>query len=456
MASTLGVALATLAPLAGCNSLREDLLKADDPDIIVPGAVKSAAGADAVRLGAISRLRDLGPGGGGSNGTVWTQGGLLVDEWKSANTFFQHNETDERKVQDNNSVVLAMIRDAYRVRTSAREAINLLNEFKPAPASNIGQMYFALAFAEMSLAENFCNGTPLGDASTGIPVYGPQLSNQAVYAIALAHADSGLALSTATDAASVQINYQLRVLKGRILINMGRFSDVNAVVSTVPTNFIFNATFALTSGDNAVWSINTSQKRFVVGDSVDPAGRIANAIPFASLKDPRVPNDGSSTGTSSLGRGFDNATNMIQQNLFARSAAMPYVTGVDARLQEAEVLLRADNYAGMMTILNALRASPQSLGAITSPAMAALPVPATKDAAIDLYFREKALWTYSRGQRLPDLRRLIRQYGRTAAQTFPTGIFFKTNTPYGNDVNFPVLREELANPAFTSCTDRNA
>ena len=53
----------------------------------------------------LSRLRDLGPGGGGSNGTVWTQGGLLVDEWKSSNTFFQHNETDERKVQDNNSVV---------------------------------------------------------------------------------------------------------------------------------------------------------------------------------------------------------------------------------------------------------------------------------------------------------------------------------------------------------------
>ncbi|MCC6316385.1 MAG: hypothetical protein IT361_01745 [Gemmatimonadaceae bacterium] len=442
--------------MTGCSSLREDLLKADDPDIISPDAVKSAAGADALRLGALSRLRDVGPGGGGSNGTAWTQGGLLVDEWKSANTFFQHNETDERKVQDNNSVVLAMLRDAYRARTSAREAINGLREFKPSPASNIGQMYFATAFAEMTLAENFCNGTPLGDASTGAIEYGPPLSNQAVFTLALAHADSGLALATATDAATVAINNQLRVLKGRILINLGRFTDVTAVVSSVPTSFIFNATFALTSGDNAVWSMNTNQKRFVVGDSVDPAGRIANAIPFVSARDPRVPTQGSSTGTSSQGRGFDNFTNMVRQDVFQRSDAIPYVSGIDARLQEAEVLLRADNYTGMLAILNALRASPQSLGTISTPAMAALPLPATRDAAINLYFREKAFWTFSRGQRLPDLRRLVRQYGRTEPQVFPTGTFFKTNQPYGDAVNFPVMREELANPNFTGCTDRKA
>ena len=129
---------------------------------------------------------------------------------------------------------------------------------------------------------------------------------------------------------------------------------------------------------------------------------------------------------------------------------------MDARLYEAEVQLRADNYTGMMTILNALRAAPQNLGSVTTPAMAALPVPTTKDAAIDLYFREKAFWTFSRGQRLPDLRRLIRQYGRTQVQVFPQGTFFKTSTPYGTDVNFPVLREELANPQFTACTNRNA
>jgi hypothetical protein len=58
--------------------------------------------------------------------------------------------------------------------------------------------------------------------------------------------------------------------------------------------------------------------------------------------------------------------------------------------------------------------------------------------------------------RLGDLRRLIRQYGRTQDKVFPTGTFFKTNTAYGDDVNFPVMREELANPEFTGCTNRSA
>lgn len=449
------VVLAATA-LAACSDLREDLLEAEDPDIISPDAVKSAAGAEAQRVGALSRMRDIGPGGGGSNGTVWTQAGLLVDEWKSSNTFSQHNETDERKVQDNNGVALAMIQALYRARTSSFEAINGLREYKPTPAANIGQMYLVLAFAEMTLAENFCNGTPLGDASTGEVKYGPPLSNQAVFQLALAHADSGLALSSATDAATVAIRHSLAIAKGRILLNLGQFSAVTAAVSAVPTNYRNNATFAVTSGDNALWSINTNQKRFTLGDSVDPAGRIINAIPFASSQDPRLRNTGTSTGTSPAGRGFDNSTNFIRQDVFGRSDPIPLFSGVDARLFEAEVLLRNDDFAGMMAILNALRGTAQSLGPINSPVMPALPVPTTKDAAIDLYFREKAFWTFSRGMRLPDLRRLIRQYGRTEANTFPRGTFFKTNQPYGTDINFPVFREELTNPAFTGCTNRNA
>jgi hypothetical protein len=452
----MGSLLVAFFSLTACDSVREDLLAADDPDIISPDAVRSAAGAEALRTGALSRLRGLGPGGGGSNGTVWTQGGLFVDEWKSSNTFFQHNETDERKVQDNNGVALAMTRDLARARTSAIQAINGLREYKPTPTSSIGQMYFVMGYAELLLAETFCNGTPIGDTSTGEVVYGPPLSNTEVSTLALSHADSGLALSTATDAATVSIRHALAILKGRVLINLGRFGDVAAAVSAVPTDYRMNATFALTSGDNALWSINVSQKRFVVGDSVDPAGRIVNAIPFASLKDPRVPVTGTSTGTSPDGRGFDNSTNMVTQRLFGRSDAAPYVSGVDARLYEAEVDLRNDQFTAMTTKLNALRRAPQSLGVVTTPVMPDLVAPTTKDAAIALYFREKALWTFGRGMRLGDLRRQVRQYGKTADQVFPTGTFFKTNQPYGSDVNFPVFREELANPQFTGCTNRTA
>jgi hypothetical protein len=60
------------------------------------------------------------------------------------------------------------------------------------------------------------------------------------------------------------------------------------------------------------------------------------------------------------------------------------VAGVDARLIEAEAKLQASDIAGMMTILNALRATPPRLGALQPAARTALPTPATQDAAVSL------------------------------------------------------------------------
>lgn len=446
------IAIGTFS-VAGCEQLREDLLAAEDPDIINPATVNSAEAADALRIGALSRFRGITAGGEGP----WLDGGLLVDEWKSSNTFFQHNETDQRTVQESNSIVQGMLRDLYRSRTNAREALIALRTFKPEPVANFGQMYYVIAMSELMLAQSFCNGTPLGDASSGVPEYGPPLTNAEVFTIALAHADSALTLAAATDTFAVSVRYASAVTKGRILLELGRFNEAAAAVANVPTTFQWRNTFSLTAGSNQMWSLNTSAKRFTVGDSFDVGGIITNALPFASSGDPRVPVTGTSGGSSPAGKGFDTSTNFVFQRLWGRIDPAPIVSGLDARLIEAEVRLKqpTPDIAGMMTIMNALRAAPQNLGAISSPVMTALATPTTADAAITLYFREKAFWTFGRGLRHPDLRRLIRQYGRTQAQVFPMGQFFKGGT-YGSDVNFPVTVDEQNNPAFTACLDRNA
>ena len=81
---------------------------------------------------------------------------------------------------------------------------------------------------------------------------------------------------------------------------------------------------------------------------------------------------------------------------------------------------------------------------------------ANLDAGVDLLFREKALWTFSRGQRLGDLRRLVRQYARPADEAFPVGKHYRGGD-YGKDVNLPVPKdEEKNNPNFTGCIDRAA
>jgi hypothetical protein len=446
----------TLAAPSACSNVNDTLLEAPIPTVIDPSAANSAAGADALRIGALSRLRGISAGSG-SGDSPWMFAGLLTDEWKSSDTFSQRNETDQRSVQDNNANLTPILRDLYRARTSSREAITALATYAPTPAANIGQMYAVLGIAETYLAEWFCNGAPLPDPSTETPPPSPGLTNAAIYDAAAAHFDSALATTSAADAFTVSIKNMASVGKGRVLIEQGKFAEAAAAVAAVPTSYQLLATFSLTSGSNQIWSLNTSAKRWTVGDSFDVTGIIKNSLPFASAKDPRLPVTGTTLGTSPAGRGFDGATNFIFTTLWARTDATPILSGIDARLIEGEAKLKAGDIAGMMTILNALRAAPQNLGAITTPVMAALPTPATQADAVNLFFREKAFWTFARGQRLGDLRRLIRLYGRAAdgSDTFPTGPFFKGGN-YSTDVNFPVTVDEQNNPQFTGCIDRKA
>jgi hypothetical protein len=465
---TLAVAaLTVVGGLAGCNS-KETLLEAVDPDVIDPNDINSSEGALALYNGALGRLRQATAGSSvatGGEGSTWLFGGLLGDEWSTSSTFVQNDETDERSIQVSNSTVEGMFRDLARTRTSSTQAIRSMKEFRDTDVAKIAELYFARAFAEMQMANDFCNGIPLSDGSTEEIAYDTPRTNAEVFAVAIASADSGLALvQNATDADGIKIRRSLLVTKARALIGLNRQADAAAVVTVaaVPTNFSYEVTFAVTSGSNVLWNQPASSLRYAVGDSVEGNARnlfVKNAIPFLSAKDPRVParyllaSNGKDTTKSQDGKTFARVT-----SLWARLTSVPVVNGLDARLIEAEGKLKAGDIAGMMTIMNALRATPPKLGEIQPTAMAALPLPATQRAAEDLYFREKAFWQYSRGHRLGDMRRLIRQYGRTQDQVFPVGEHYRGGT-YGTDVNLPVPQAEENNPQLNSrpaCIDRNA
>lgn len=450
-----GSIAATLIPLGACQSTREQLLNVNTPDIINPSTVTSGPAADALRVGALARLRTITAGGEGA----WMLGALMTDEWKSSDTFSQRNETDQRSVQESNANVQAFYTTLGQTRNSAREAINAMTIYEPTPAWGIGQMWWTMGFTELTLAETFCNGIPLGDASTGVPIYGMPLTGAQVDSVANAHFDSALTFLSATDATTQQIRQTVLISKARTLVDLGQFAAAAALVpaSVIPTTFANPVvTYSLTSGDNQIWSLNNSQKRWTVGDSFDTGGLIKNALPFASANDPRVKVQGSITGTSAAGKGFDTSTNLIIQLIWGRDDPTNIVSGLDARLIEAEARLQATDIAGMITILNALRATPQVLGPLlTTPVMAPLAAPASQSAAIALFFREKAFWQFSRGFRLSDMRRMIRQYGMTQDNVFPTGGFFKGGS-YGTDVNIPVTTNEYQNPNFHGCLDRKA
>ena len=442
-------AVAALVLGVACSEANERLLGVTDPDIINPSDAASEEGAAAIANGVIGTFRSI-TGGGES---TWLFGGLLADEWSTSSTFIQNDETDQRTIQEFNSSITGMLRQLYRTRTRADEAIAALNEYRPDARTLVAEMYFARGFAELQLASDFCNGIPISDGNAIPPEPGTPLSTTEVFALAAASLDSAIAFANGTDDAAVRVNRAARIVRARVALAQGQFAAAGQLVTGIPTSFAYQHTFSLTTSTNTIWGQGISSRRYSVGDSVEGNARnilVANAIPFASAGDPRLP---VTIRTSGAINGQDGQTYARTTTMWGQLTAVDVANGVDARMIEAEAALQANNPTQWLAIHNALRAAPPKLGEIQPATMAALADPGSEEARVSLHFREKAFWTFSRGQRLGDLRRLIRQYGRTEQNTFPQGVHYKGGN-YGADVNLPVVTAERNNPNFQGCTDR--
>lgn len=446
----VAAAAAVAISLSACSSAKDSLLAVTDPDIINAGDVNSAEGSIALANGAIGTFRST-TGGGES---IWLFGGLLADEWSTSSTFIQNDEADQRRVQEFNSSVTGMLRNLYRTRTRANEAITALKAFSPNSRALLAELYLARGYSEMQLALDFCNGIPIGVTNVIPPDNGSPKSNQEVFALAAVSLDSALGFANGADAQSVLMNRAIRVVRGRVALALGDFATAGSLVAGLPTAFSYSHTFSLTTSTNTIWGQGLSSRRYSVGDSIEGNRRdipVANAIPFASARDPRLPVVTPTTGAIN---GQDGLTYTRTTTTWGQLTALDVANGVDARMIEAEAALKANNPTQWLAIHNALRAAPPKLGDVQPAAMPALTDPGTELGRVLLQFREKAFWTFSRGQRLGDLRRLIRQYGRTEANTFPQGVHYKGGT-YGTDVNFQVSTDERNNPNYTGCTNRS-
>jgi hypothetical protein len=458
-AAVLGLGLALC--LAGCNA-SEALLEATDPDVIDPAHIQNAEGAEGLRIGALGRLAEITAlADPGDDESTWFFGGLLTDEWKSGDTFQQRDETDQRVVQNTNSLLNSAIRDIHRARLSSMQAIKALRAYKPEPVWHVGQMFFVKGYAELQAALDLCNGLVFSDASDDpeAPVFGQQITVIQAARLAEQSFDSAIAHATGTDAEAVRIRTAATVGKARAMIYQSRdqLPAAAALVASVPTSYRYMVTFLQTSGDNEIWGLNNSARRYTVGDSVDATGTLNNHLPFVSARDPRVPTSQNDANGRRQLRSFDSATPFFSQQIWPTAESdVAVVSGVEARLIQAEAQLHAGDALGWLATMNALRA-PTGTGSGGVAGLAALADPGTPDARLRLHFREKAFWTFGRGQRLGDLRRLIRQYQIPAAQIFPaSGNRFHKGGNYGTDVNLPVTQAEENNPNFKGCTDRNA
>lgn len=472
-ATAMGLAVGVMA-LSGCDHLKDEFLKPQNPGVVDQGAVGSPAAAAALKIGAMGKLKLIGsdpsPSAGFAYSSIWVASGLMSDEFSNSDFQNSQNDIDQRTMSPDNGA--SDYGNITQARGFIRDAINAETQYEPDKKVDIAELWLALGFDEMTLAENFCNGIPLGSAKGGVvdyssPEFKP-LTDAQVYAVALNHVDSALTILATVTAPSDTANRTFLqraalITKARIMIDQDK-QNAGAAAALVPASvvpssyqYLWSTSPSNNNDDLGIWSFNNSVGRMTVGDSAITISGTTyytlNAIPFASANDPRVPVlVGKSAGLSSE----DGLTPFFLQQVWKnRDDPQPMVSGIDARLTEAEAALNANDFTTMTSILNGLRAAPPAIGNFQPAAMAPLAAPTTFDDATSLFFREKAFWTFGRGQRLKDLRRLVRQYGRQQDQVFPSGQHYKGGS-YGSDVNFPVPDAERVNPQFQGCIDRNA
>jgi len=442
VAATLLVAGSLAA--SGCNP--SEFLTIEDPDIINPASVGSAAGANAARVGAIARLNVATAGGE----SLLLLGGLFADEWNNGDSFIARQEIDQRVITPQNNFLTDANRAMHRARLSAEQSILLLRQFSPtAPGWQLGEMYFIEAYIEDQAAEHYCSGVVFSTVIDGTESYGSPLTTAAAFARALAHADSGLALVTGTTADDVRVRSALQVIKGRILLGLNRPADAATAVTGVATGFQYLTYHALTTTSNQFWNFNNLAGRYSVSTTEG-----VNGMNFATANDPRVPvcagNDAvcRTIGVTKASRDDLSTPYYVQRLWPVRESSVAIVSGQEARLIEAEAQLRAGNTGGSLTTLNALRATFTGLTPLTDAG--------TEATRVNQLFRERAFTLFGRGTRTGDLRRLIRQYARTATTVFPTGAWHKGGN-YGTDVTLPLPLAETNNPNAGAgvCIDRN-
>src|SRR5438477_160729 len=238
------LACLVVLPALACT---DTLLNVTDPDIIL--GANSASSAIGLSNGAVLRLAQAVSGTQGPD-ALFVFGGLLTDEWRSGDTFIQRNTMDQRIWDPTNTFNAGPFRNLNRVRTQALLAIDGLRAYQPDSVAALARMFDFLAYTQVLLGEHYCNGVPLSGISGTEVIFGEPISNDSLFRLAIANADSALAIAGSDTASSrVKAARFAMVIKGRALVDRTDFAAAAAVVAAVPDTFRYDVTHSLNDHD---------------------------------------------------------------------------------------------------------------------------------------------------------------------------------------------------------------
>jgi hypothetical protein len=438
--------------LGACST--KDILEVKDPDVPGPGALNGVEGLSVLLAGAVGDFHEGYIGSGPGVGEVAQIGvsGLLSDEIRSAETYIDRSEIDQRATTDVNRSNISAFFTMQVARASADRVAGTYERLAP-DSSGRALMLALSGFSTVILGENYCSGIPFSsiDEAGTVITYGDPTPTQDVWVKALAKFDTAGTVGNITD---VYKNL-IAIGRGRALLDNGDYAGAAAAVADVPAGFVYNieSSANATREMNGLWSFINANHRISIANKEGGNGEPgSNGLDFIDANDPRVPYVDNGV------LGIDNRTPVVFQLKYPTSnTPVPLATAAEARLIEAEAALHVPNDDLFLTKLNAARAEFPGVSPLTTA-----DIPATLDGKVDLLFRERAFSLWLTSHRLGDMRRLIRQYGRDAETVFPSGNWIKgpvsaptSSAPYGTAVNLPIPQTELNNPNSHGCLDRN-
>ena len=419
----------------GLQACEGGILDVETPDVINPDALDNPQGASALYAGGVAEFVYAVNYGSAGGAALALNSALFTDEAMHASTPPAVRDWDLRNVPASNNQAPILFLNLQRARARTEDVAARISRLVTTADARVGELWALSAFSYILFAELYCSGVPISKADPltyGRPLTTAELLDKEM-----------LRLTTASGAAAgdARVVNLIAVLRGRALLNQGQFAQAAQAVAAVPTNYVYQLFHATTTPRQA------NQIPVLFGADILSVPNVegTNGLNFASAGDPRVPTRG--TGTSRN----DGVTPMVQFTKYTSPAdPVTHASGIEARLIEAEAALRAGDVATFLAKVNEARA--------TMSGLAPLADPGTQTAREDLLFRERAFWFYLTAHRLGDLRRLIRQYNRTATSVFPSGAYHKQGLTRGTQVSFVVPQPEENNPEYdpTACNPNAA
>jgi starch-binding outer membrane protein, SusD/RagB family len=437
-------------PLAACSL--DEILEVRDPAQVTPSDVDNAQSIPFLVNGAIRQFYGSYSGLGLEDDFVITNA-AITDEMYAGDSFLTRIAADTRALQAPLSGNISDVSYGrfHQARTLASRAASNILRYTPDDHASYAMVKAIEGYTYVSLTEGWCGYLPFSAVPTEGPL-DPTTIRPATPLTMIAALDSAIvrfdAAIAADPTAETTGGALARVGKARALLDKGGLANYTLAATTVAglEGFSYAAEHSSNEStqNNPIYSLWSNGRYGVAEDEggdqrADMSSAAAGwgtdegeGMNFRSSFDPRVP-------WAFAGPAFSGTIRLYAPLEHPDYDADVFIVDpAEVQLIEAEAQLAAGD-AAWLTTLNDLRAE-VGLGALADPG--------TTSGRVLLLFRERAFWLYLTGHRQGDLRRLVRNYGFTSAQVWPTGTNQIRGVAYGADVAYPIPFNETNNPEF--------